>query len=165
MGDQRWRKTADNQGDNKNEGLEKILANADYLLSKPGTCQCGGEYKYIGLGNYKCTECGNIFQNEYAKVRDFVEKNGNRYNIMEIAEETKVSKRVIDLFINEGKFSTVEQVRKCRECGSVITTGTYCSRCSLRKMQENITTTKNIQGVYRENGDMKGKMHTRTKDK
>jgi predicted amidophosphoribosyltransferase len=136
----------------------------ELFLSRPGKCECGEEFSYVGLGTYRCEHCGREFKNEYARVRDFVEKHGNNYSILEIAEQTKVSKKVIDMFVEEGKFNTVERVKRCSECGKPIGHGNYCDTCGLRILKTK-SVDKKIQGVLRENMDLKGQMHHFKKDK
>lgn len=146
--------------------IEQILIEVEAMLTKPGKCQCGEEYEYKGLGVYKCPGCKNIFKNEYAIVRDFVDEYGTNYSIIEIAEKTNVPKRLIDLFVKDGRFDTVKKQKKCIICHTPIGKGQYCNRCALRQIKGEMDNDRNrrIAGVIRENKDMKGEMHFINRD-
>lgn len=143
----------------KNNKIERLLIDVEKYLSTPEICKCGKNYSYYGLGVYKCDGCGAEFKNEYAIVRDFVDEYGTNYSIIEIAEMTKVSKAVIDLFVRDGKFVTVEKQRMCLICREPIISGTYCNRCALRQIEKSFERKdrKFSSGVL--NADMGGKMH------
>lgn len=144
----------------KDSDIEKILIEVESMLTKPNTCECGIKFEYQGLGVYKCPRCRNIYKNEYAKVRDFVDEHGTNYNMTEIAEITNVPKRLIELFVKDGRFDTVKKQKKCEICRTPITKGHYCNRCALREIKDEMNNDKKkIVGVIRENKDMKGEMH------
>lgn len=141
-------------------GLEQGLVDIDKYLKKPGLCECGNNYTYEGLGVYKCEHCGSVFKNEYATVRDFVDKYGTNYSILEIAEMTGVEKKLIDMFVKDGKFDRVEKQRVCIVCHQPIQSGMYCSRCALSQISNSMDENhrkKMSSGVM--TGDMKGTMH------
>lgn len=140
-------------------GIEKILIDVKKYLSMPAQCECGGQYIYQGLGNYKCEFCGSIYKNEYAIVRDFVDKYGTNYSIFEIAEMTNVPKRIIDLFVKDGKFIAVPKQRMCIICKEPIESGTYCNRCALRQIQDSFDTKRRPISSGLVQKDMRGEMH------
>lgn len=145
----------------KEKEVEKLLIEVESLLTKPEKCPCGEDYEYIGLGVYKCPRCKSVFKNEYGRVRDFVDEYGTNYNMVEIAEMTKVPKRLIDLFVKDGRFDTVKKQKKCRICHSPISKGVYCNRCALRQIKDEMDSDRrrNITGVMKQDQDMKGEMH------
>lgn len=150
--------------DNRDKRLEDVqlgLIDVDNYLKKPGLCECGNAYTYQGLGRYQCEHCGNVFLNEYGTVREFVEKYGTNYSILEIAEMTGVSKKLIDMFVRDGKFIEVERQRMCIVCHQPIDSGLYCKRCALQQigndMEEN-RRNRNIMGSLK-NENMRGTMH------
>lgn len=151
---------------NNTNDVEEILLNLEAYLSKPTVCTCGGLFVYKGLGVYICKECNEVFKNEYAKVRDFVDEYGTEYNILEIAEKTGVKKHLIDIFIKQGKFETVKTQKRCRLCREPISKGIYCNKCALRQIQDQMDEEhkKKIIGSIR-SGDMKGQMHFISKGK
>lgn len=157
----------DNNRDKHNDkGIEEILLNVEAFLTKPTLCKCGYTFKYQGLGVYKCEHCGEIFKNEYAKVRDFVDEYGTNYNILEIAEQTGVSKRLIDMFIKDKRFDTVKKQKKCIVCKTPIEKGQYCNRCALIQIQDEMDAEhKKMLSMVVRSGDMKGEMHFIKKDK
>ena len=147
---------------NKYMGIkEKIRLEIDMLLSKPDTCKCGSEFEYAGLGMYKCRMCTEKFKNEYAIIRDFVDTYGTSYSVYEISDITNVPRRLIDLFIRDGRFTVVTKQPRCRECNILIERGLYCRRCAL--IQTGNTSTvkkqKKIRGIARPVDNMQGEMH------
>lgn len=152
-----------NKNDKKTiDGIEQGLINLDKYLKSPGKCECGNNYTYVGLGEYRCSHCGNVFKNEYAIVREFVDKYGTNYSIMEIAAITGVSKKLIDMFVKDGKFLTVERQRTCIVCRQPIESGVYCKKCALMQIDNSLDESraqrKMMSGTIR-NEDMKGSMH------
>ena len=145
----------------KIDGLELGITNLDRYLKTPGICECGNNYTYVGLGEYKCEHCGRVFKNEYAIVREFVDKYGTNYSIIEISEKTGISKKLIDMFVKDGKFTTVDRQRECIICHQPIDSGVYCKRCALlqtdNSLEENRVQRKMMSGTIR-NEDMKGLM-------
>jgi len=141
------------------DGIEEFLKRNMTRLGMPTKCECGGRYSYKGLGVYVCDGCGKEFLNEYAKVREFIDVYGTNYSILEISEQTGVSKKMIDLFVNEGKFAMVERTRRCINCGSPVTSGDLCDRCKLLKPTDDPTPKKQMFGYSRNNYDERGKMH------
>lgn len=145
----------------KINGLEQGLVNLDKYLKTPGVCECGNKYTYIGLGEYKCENCGRVFKNEYAIIREFVDKYGTNYSIIEISAMTGVSKKLIDMFVKEGKFTTVDRQRECIICHQPIDSGVYCKKCALMQidnsLEESRAQRKMMSGTMK-NDDMKGLM-------
>lgn len=147
--------------DDKAEYVEKLLIEVDAFLTKPDRCLCGNDYEYVGLGAYRCPRCHSVFKNEYGRVRDFVDEYGTNYNMSEISEMTKVPKKLIDLFVRDGRFDTVKKQKKCRVCHSPISKGQYCNKCALRQIKNEMDSDKrrNITGIVNNTDDMKGEMH------
>jgi len=107
-----------------------LAAEGTVILSKPGLCKCGFEYSYTGLGHYKCEHCGDVFLDEYGKIREFIDQYGSTYSLYDISTKTGVSKKFIDAFVQQGRFSEVSRVNKCAKCGKIIHKGTYCEQCT-----------------------------------
>ena len=151
----------DKKGKKEIEGLEQGLLNLDRYMKNPGVCECGNEYTYMGLGEYKCAYCGKTFKNEYALVREFVDKYGTNYSILEIAAMTGVNKKLIDMFIKDGRFITVERQKMCIICHQPIDSGVYCKKCALIQIDSSLDESKeqrkNLTGTLH-NEDMKGTM-------
>ena len=146
---------------NEIEGLEQGLLNLERYMKSPDVCECGNEYTYMGLGEYKCMYCGKTFKNEYALVREFVDKYGANYSILEIASMTGVSKKLIDMFVKEGRFITVEKQKTCIICHQPIDSGVYCKKCALiqidSSLDESRDNRKKMAGTLH-NEDMLGTM-------
>lgn len=142
------------------EKIEEVLFDVDAFLTKPGVCSCGADFEYTGLGHYVCPRCKNTFINEYGKVRDFVDEYGNAYSIIEIAEKTGVSKRLIDLFVKDKRFELVKKQRRCRNCKEPIDRGYYCSKCALLQLHHEMNAERRrILGSGIKDMEMDGKMH------
>lgn len=112
--------------------------------NEPDRCDdCGGEVDYIGLGEYKCRNCGKHLYDDYGKVRKYVEEFKGASRI-EIAEFTGVDKEFIDLLIEEGTLvyekESIKQ-RRCAKCGNIISRGRYCRSCM-------ISTLSDIEGAF-----------------
>lgn len=76
-------------------------------LHKPTECsKCNGDLEYNGLGTYKCVKCEHIERDDYAKVRAYIEKH-QRVNVAKAAAATGVSRRTIQMMLDEKRFSTV----------------------------------------------------------
>lgn len=150
--------------ENKDKDVEEVLIDVEAYLTKPGKCQCGEEYTYAGLGRYVCKRCHSEFLNEYGRVREFVDKYGTNYNMLEVAEITKVPKRLIDIFVKDGRFDTVKRQRRCAVCHNPIDKGQYCNKCALRQIKEQLDTPKHVMGSIHVQDDMKGAMHYINKD-
>lgn len=153
--------TGINKGKSRENDIEKMLLEVESLLAKPDKCLCGEDFEYCGLGIYKCKHCGKEFKNEYGRVRDFVDENGTNYNIEEIAAMTNVPRKLINLFIKDGRFDTVKKQKRCMICRNPIEKGQYCNRCALKQIKDGFDNDnrKKMHGVMRDAGDMKGEMH------
>lgn len=75
----------------------------DNLYEKPTRCsKCGKLLTYVGVGEYKCSECGFTEYDAYGLVRAFVEKNPGA-NVVQVERATGVSKKVISGLVKAGK--------------------------------------------------------------
>lgn len=148
----------------KEKKLEPMLIDIDKYLESPddNDCGCGDtSYIYRGLGIYECENCGKIFKNEYARVRDCVDEYGTNLSMFEISDKTGVPKRIIDLFVKDGRFVEVEKQRICKICKEPIDSGMYCNRCALRQIEKSFEekTKKKFSSSVLNSGDMRGTMH------
>lgn len=148
--------------DGSKETKEKrmSLSETTLTLSKPGLClRCRKEYTYAGLGKYICEKCGDVFLDEYGKVREFVDEYGSAYSILDISLKTGVPKKYIDIFIKEGRFDKVNRVRRCKKCGDIIETGDLCRQCMLKELKNASTDDKvKITSMVRQD-NLQGEMH------
>lgn len=145
----------------KRNSVKKMSLNDSLLpLSTPDKCiRCRKDYVYDGLGKYVCEKCGDVFLDEYGKVREFIDEHGSAYSIVEISEMTGVSRRYIDAFIREGKFDKVNRVRRCKKCGELIETGEYCRQCTLRGIQDEMSGSRSRYTGMLKQDNVKGEMH------
>ena len=74
-------------------------SNAD--LHIPVKCsKCGGGYKYNGLGEYICTECGSVDYDDYGKVRNYLDEHKG-CNAIEVEAATGVKRAAIHRLLEE----------------------------------------------------------------
>lgn len=111
----------------ENNYLEKLMYN------KPGRCnKCGGDLEYLGLGEYRCLECGNEVLDDYAKIRKYFSVHGLAPAII-VARETGISRNRIESLLRKGISETPlnnDSGTVCKKCGGRINFGSYCAGCS-----------------------------------
>ena len=72
------------------------------LMRKLEHCtECGGKLEYLGLGKYKCVECGNKMLDDYGKVKEYLWEHGPT-PMLTLAKETGVSREKINIVLNGG---------------------------------------------------------------
>lgn len=70
-------------------------------LHIPTICEkCGHQYKYVGLGEYKCEECSNLEYDDYGKVRNYLETHQGA-NASDVEKATGVKKASIRRLLEE----------------------------------------------------------------
>lgn len=147
------------------DDVESYLKLNRKFFSDPVECdECGGKLDYQGLGSFICQSCKYVMKNDYGKVREFVEKHGNEFSMVEIAEQTGVSYSVIKELVKAGKFDTVPRQKRCKECKRPITKGDMCDECIRLKLREAVANTPKRSILVRTNEE-KASMHYLKKDK
>ena len=89
-------------------GLEELLSDMREHAKgdKPTVCpECNVEYKYLGLGHYKCDHCGRIETDDYGKVRDYIEQSTEDVGVDKTSIDTGVAVERIKELIEMGKIS------------------------------------------------------------
>ena len=145
------------------KNLEKLL-----IENKPIQCaKCKGKMFYMGRGKFYCRSCGYETLDDMAKVKAFLEKNGDS-PIMYISQATGVEPEVIEIVLREGNIEIPKESKyflKCAKCGCSIKDGTFCPTC-VHEMTGGIKALINEDirknSLYR-NTEMVGKMHTRSR--
>ncbi len=103
------------------------------FLNEPGACsRCGGNMKFVGLGEYKCEDCGFIAQDDYGKVRGYLEEHRGA-TAFEVEQGTGVKQRTIRQLIREERVEVRPDSKvflKCDMCGVDIRFGRYCAKCA-----------------------------------
>lgn len=101
--------------------------------SVPTSCkECGGEIEYMGLGSYKCKECGHMMYDDYGKVRNYLDAHKGATQA-EVSFETGVSQHKIRQMIKEEKFEIAQNSAVfmfCELCGATIRSGRFCENCA-----------------------------------
>ena len=96
-------------------GLEQLLEGfrEQTVGDKPTVCpKCNVEYKYMGLGHYKCLNCGEVVTDDYGKVRDYVEQSEEEVGVEKTSADTGVTVDRIRELIEMGKISLTKGGRK-----------------------------------------------------
>lgn len=94
--------------------------------------RCGAQMRYMALGDFHCPRCGNEEQDDYGKIRTFLDENGPSPSTI-IQSATGVSREVIDDFLRRGKLEVSDgsaHFLKCEECGCDIKYGRVCPACA-----------------------------------
>lgn len=89
-------------------GLEQLLEGfrEQAVVDRPVACKkCKMEYTYLGLGHYKCVNCGDIVTDDYGKVRDYVEQSTEDVGVEKASADTGVAVERIRELIEMGKIS------------------------------------------------------------
>ena len=137
--------------------LAKIFDNIPRICSK-----CSGPFEYMGAGEYKCKNCGNIEYDDYGKVRKFVDEHGPApYHVVKKA--TGVNGKLVREYLDTPS-SKVSFDRKCSRCGCRIATGRLCSSCQMLEGVDPLSDTTSVKqndfSPRREpKSDGKGSMH------
>ena len=84
-----------------NINIEGLLIEEGYNI--PVRCsKCGKMLKYLGVGEYKCEDCGYTEYDDYGLVRSFLEKHPGA-NVVQVERATGVSRKVISLLVKQCK--------------------------------------------------------------
>lgn len=140
------------------DGLDK-LERVDY--NSPVVCEkCGcRRIQYVGVGEYKCEECGFFMYDDYGKVRNYIEKNpGATSNDVSIA--VGVSKEKIRRLLRDDKIQIAPgsvSFLKCEKCGADIRSGRYCSACEKQANNSDKGTGESHRGHFISGGFARSK--------
>ncbi|MBP5330291.1 MAG: flagellar operon protein YvyF [Lachnospiraceae bacterium] len=127
------------------------------------TCsRCGRVITYPGFGAVLCRSCRELDEEEFGRVRDYLNEHGTA-NMYEISEATGVTEKTIRRYLLESRLEIPEGSPiyiKCEVCGCDIRSGRYCPDCAGRLSSE-------LQNAYMSfvgdkpkfSEDKSGKMH------
>jgi ribosomal protein L37AE/L43A len=127
-----------------------------FVVNKaPTECKyCQGELKEVGVGIFKCLECGQENYDYLRTVRNYLEKEGAR-SVSVIARETGVPREAVDHFLRQ-EFLEIPKLAperfSCQQCGAPIRTGYLCDKC--KNPRQNSDKSEKLAS------NMKGKWHT-----
>lgn len=109
------------------------------IRNRKRTCpECGERLQYLAMGDFKCPKCGHTEQDDYGKVRSFLDANGPQPATV-IEEETGVPRPVIDDFLRKGRLEINENspvFLRCELCGKDIKYGRICAACAKNKVSK-----------------------------
>lgn len=87
--------------DKKDVNIEGLLRDDGYNI--PVRCsKCGKMLRYMGVGEYKCDECGYTEYDDYGLVRAYLEKNPGA-TAVQVERATGVSQKTISLLVKQCK--------------------------------------------------------------
>lgn len=99
--------------------------------------RCGRLYTYTG--NDLCPECYKQDEEDFIKVRDYLDVHPLA-TMMEISQNTQVSVKKIMDFLKEGRLiltsNNVNIGLRCEKCGKPILTGRLCDECKTKLAKE-----------------------------
>jgi len=98
--------------------------------------RCGRIYVYDGFNI--CLDCRKADEEDFQKVKKFLEENPNA-NVMMVSEGTGVETKKIIQFLKEGRLELKGEnniILTCEKCGKPITTGRFCDKCALELERE-----------------------------
>ncbi len=83
--------------------LSGLLREEEY--NKPTNCsKCGKFLKYVGVGEYKCPECGFTEYDDYGKVRAYLEANPGS-TVVQVEAATGVPQKIIYKLVSDDKIA------------------------------------------------------------
>ena len=103
----------------------------------PERCtECSSDkIKYLGVGEYKCEDCGTLMYDDYGKVRNYIEANQGA-TTSEVSKATGVSTDKIRRLLRDDKIEIAPgsvSFLTCDKCGKEIRSGRLCDSCSKEK--------------------------------
>ncbi|MGN0316692.1 MAG: hypothetical protein ACI4E1_02040 [Lachnospira sp.] len=102
------------------------------LDDKPLQCKkCYSRLYYKEEGLYSCIECGRIYQDDFAKIKEYVENHDN-CTPEDVARETIIDIDVVRALLDENTFENLPWEKyflECTKCGCAIKQGRYCQWC------------------------------------
>ncbi|MBO7353261.1 MAG: hypothetical protein J6U61_03280 [Lachnospiraceae bacterium] len=85
-------------------------------------------FTYPGFGSKYCPDCRKIDEENRDKVKEYLREHGTA-NMVEISENTGVSKHDINQYLRDGMLEIPEGSPiyiKCEKCGCDIRSGRWC---------------------------------------
>ncbi|SNX53132.1 TIGR03826 family flagellar region protein [Thermoanaerobacterium sp. RBIITD] len=93
--------------------------------------RCGKLYTYNGIDI--CPECYKKDEEDFKKIRDYIDANPSA-TMIEVSRATEVTIKKIMDFLKEGRLilgsQNINIILKCERCGRQILSGRYCEDCS-----------------------------------
>lgn len=121
----------------------------------PQRCtQCGSTRLYYqGLGKYECKACKNVELDDYGKIRDYIDRNGDTPAAI-LVIDLGIPKEIVDFYVKDGALEVVVDESRintltCAKCGCTILSGRYCFACQKELtdgIKEMFKEKKNISG-------------------
>jgi hypothetical protein len=124
----------------------------------PKTCEkCGrAAPKYMGVGEYKCENCGFLMYDDFGLVRNYLDEHKGATQ-SQVSKATGVAMETIRQFLREERLEIVAGsgvFLSCEICNAPIRSGRYCEACAAKvdrlrdaaKAAEHRSNKSNIQG-------------------
>lgn len=124
--------------------------------NRPVNCsKCDGLMVFMGVGEYRCEECGNVEYDDYGKVRLYLESHRGA-TAAKIEEDSGVSQKNIRQMLKESRLEITSESNvflKCEFCSKQIRSGRFCRECEMnyhRQIEEDQRKNRNnkIEKVF-----------------
>ena len=144
--------------------MEKDLEKLVYMRKMEKCELCHHKMKYIGLGKFVCSYCGNEKLDEYGKLREFLDENGPTPEGI-VAQQTGISMNRIEQYLRHGRVEIPNGERfyiACERCGCDIRYGKFCPACAEQEAMTNGKASYQDMGekpTHKYGSGMSGKMH------
>lgn len=100
--------------------------------NRPKTCEkCDGVMVFMGVGEYKCEDCGAVAYDDYGRVRLYIESHRGA-TASQIEAATGVKQRSIRNMLKEGRLEVTSDSKvflHCIICKKEIRSGSMCPEC------------------------------------
>lgn len=110
---------------------------------KPTICtKCGAPLEYLGIGYYRCTECGEELKDRFCQIKEYLEAHP-KATAVTVSKELGIDLSYINKLLRMGRLEIPEDSDVfigCELCGRSIRYGRVCSSCAA-------TAGHKIQGV------------------
>lgn len=137
-------------------------------LDKPTTCTiCGAPLEYLGIGYYRCTECGTEVKDRFCQIKEYLEKNP-KATALAVSQALGIDVSYINKLLRMGRLEIPDDSDvfiACELCGRSIRYGRVCSSCAVasgHKIQGVAITPSEVGETPKK---VDGKMHYATSEK
>lgn len=110
---------------------------------------CKKMFQYVA-GEMICPKCKQIQEDQFQKVKEYLRENpGAAMNT--VSEETKVTVKLIQKFLKEGRLEVVPGSPislTCEKCGAPVLSGRYCNKCKSDLVNQLSDVVKDIKSAH-----------------
>ena len=137
-------------------------------FDKPTACiKCGSPLEYLGIGYYRCTDCGEEMKDKFCQIKEYLEEHP-KATAVTVSKDLGIDLSYINKLLRMGRLEIPEDSDVfigCELCGRSIRYGRVCSACAIaagHKIQ-GVAITASEVGESPKNGDCKMRYITEEK--